>query len=136
MLFGKANGGFVTGHNVWIDPSGESGLYVGDADSGNLTVGGWITAQTGTNVKAGSKFVMQEGFTNSRMGVVALSGGGLATVNSTIVNTNSRIFLTTQVSGGTPGAVRVHARGAGWFQIKSTSTTDTSQVAWMIVDPN
>lgn len=138
MLMGRANGGFVYGHNTWIDPSGESGLYVGDADSGNLTVGGWVTAQTGTLIKPGSRVVIQEGSNNSKMGMVTLAGGLSPVINNSTVSSTSRIFLTTQVPGitGTPGAVRVHARGAGWFQIKSTTDNDTSQVAWMIVDPN
>jgi hypothetical protein len=62
--------------------------------------------------------------------------GGTVTVNNTLVTANSRIFLTTQVTGGTVGSPYISARTASTsFTITSTSGTDTSTVAWMIVEP-
>jgi hypothetical protein len=70
-----------------------------------------------------------------RVGTATLAAGTV-TVSTTAVTANSRIFLTAQTTGGTPGALRVSARTAGTsFTITSTSGTDTSQVAWMIVEP-
>ena len=70
---------------------------------------------------------------------------GTVTVSTTKVTTNSRIFLTTQTLSGTEyGTVRVSARSAATsFAITSyrgnnTTTVasgDTSNVAWMIVEP-
>jgi hypothetical protein len=73
--------------------------------------------------------------TNARMGVATLTAGA-ATVANTTVTANTRIFLTSQVDGGTPGFLRVSTRTAGTsFTITSSSGTDTSQVAWLLVEP-
>ena len=81
----------------------------------------------GLNVKEGA---------NARMGAVALAGG-TATVATTEVSASSRVFLTSQVDGGTPGFLRVSSRTAATsFVITSSSGTDTSTVAWMIVEPS
>lgn len=73
---------------------------------------------------------------NARMGVATLSGGTVV-VSTNKVTANSRIFLTAQSPGGTPGAVYVSARTAGTsFTITSTSGTDTSVVAWHIIEPS
>lgn len=83
---------------------------------------------------AGNELKIKEG-SNASMGTAILAGG-TATVNTTLVTANSRIFLTAQSTGGTPGALRVSARTPGTsFVITSTSATDTSTVAWHIVEP-
>jgi hypothetical protein len=62
--------------------------------------------------------------------------GGTVVVNTPSVTANSRIILTANVTGGTPGALYVSARSAGAsFTITSTSGTDTSTVAWMLFEP-
>lgn len=61
---------------------------------------------------------------------------GTVTVSNVKVTANSRIFLTSQVDGGTPGFLRVSGRSAGVsFTITSSSGTDTSTVAWLIIEP-
>jgi hypothetical protein len=71
----------------------------------------------------------------STMGAATLVAGA-ATVSSAQVLATSRIFLTSQVDGGTPGWLRVSARvNATSFTITSSSATDTSTVAWLIVNP-
>lgn len=136
MRFSRAPGGFVAGHNLWLDTPGTSGVYIGDGDSGKLTVGGIIQSKSGFNLAQGAKMVVTEGGTASRMGAVTLSCGTV-TVNTTAVKANSRIFLTSQQSGGTPGVVGVSARVNGTsFTITSSSATDTSNIAWFIVDPS
>jgi hypothetical protein len=73
---------------------------------------------------------------NKRMGVATLVAGTV-TVNTTAVAANSRIFLTINTPGGTVGAVYISARTAGTsFAITSTSATDTSTVAWLILSPS
>lgn len=71
---------------------------------------------------------------NSKLGTAVLVGGTV-TVANTSVTTNSRIFLTSQVNGGTPGFLRIGAiTAATSFVITSSSVTDTSTVAWFIVE--
>lgn len=72
---------------------------------------------------------------NKRMGTATLTAGA-ATVNTTSVTANSRIFLTSNTDGGVVGFLRVSAISAGTsFTITSSSGTDTSTVAWLIVEP-
>lgn len=83
---------------------------------------------------AGRGLMVAEG-SNAKMGTVALTAGA-ATVSTTAVTANSRIFLTNQALGGTAGFLRVSARTAGTsFTITSSSGTDTSTIAWMLVEP-
>ncbi|MFJ3812586.1 hypothetical protein ACIPWE_40285 [Streptomyces sp. NPDC090073] len=83
---------------------------------------------------AGGRLLVKEG-TNAGMGLATLVAGTV-TVNTTAVTANTRVFLTAQSTGGTAGAVRVSARVAGTsFTITSTSGTDTSTVAWLLVEP-
>jgi hypothetical protein len=73
--------------------------------------------------------------TNAKSGVATLTAGA-ATVANTSVTSSSRIQLTSNADGGTPGWLRVSARSAGTsFTITSSSATDTSSVAWFIVEP-
>jgi soluble P-type ATPase len=79
--------------------------------------------------------VKELGAGDDRQGLIALSGGTI-TVPTTAVTTTSRIFLTSNVVGGTPGALYVSARTPGTsFNITSTSGADTSSVAWIISEP-
>jgi hypothetical protein len=98
--------------------SGQFSVFGGD-----LVIG---TAGQGMKVKEG---------TNASMGTTTLVAGTVV-VNTTRVTANSRVFLTAQTSGAGAGALRVSARTAGTsFTITSTSGTDTSQVAWLILEP-
>jgi hypothetical protein len=92
------------------------------AAAGDLLVG---TAGKGLQVKGGS---------NAKIGTAVLVAGA-KTVSTTAVTANSRIFITSNVDGGTPGSLRVSAKVNGTsFTITSSSGTDTSTVAWMIVE--
>lgn len=83
---------------------------------------------------AGGGLAVKEG-TNARSGVATLVGG-TATVSNTSVTATTRIQLTSNADGGTPGWLRVSARTAGTsFTITSSSGTDTSTVAWFLVEP-
>lgn len=94
-----------------------------EVNTGNLQI---QTAGKGLQVKEGS---------NAKMGTAVLVGGTV-TVNNTSVTANSRIMLTVQTTGGTVGSPYVSARTAGTsFTITSTSGTDTSTVAYLIIEP-
>lgn len=83
---------------------------------------------------AGKGLKVKEG-TNAKMGTAVLVAGTV-TVSTTAVTANSRIFLTNQAAGGTPGFLRVGTKTAGTsFTIVSSSNTDTSTIAWFIVEP-
>lgn len=116
-------------HYAALFRSGRVGIGTA-TPSDPLTVNGNVSLIT-----AGSGLEVAEG-SNATMGIATLSAGAV-TVNTTKVTANSRIFLTGNVDGGTPGWVRVSARSAGTsFTITSSSGTDTSQVAWIIIEPN
>lgn len=83
---------------------------------------------------AGKSIKIKEG-TNAKMGTAVLAAGTVV-VSTTAVASNSRIILTSNTDGGTPGWLRVSARTANTsFTITSSSATDTSTVAWIIFDP-
>src|SRR5262252_2869282 len=65
----------------------------------------------------------------------AVLAAGTNTVSNTGITANSRIMLTSQVDGGTPGFVRVSARVVGTsFTITSSSGTDTSTIGFEIFE--
>jgi hypothetical protein len=139
----------VTSKGVVSAPGGQS--VEGDqAVGGNLTVDGYTALQAGQadgtwnlwsgtpnalNLgTAGGGVAVKEG-TDARMGVATLVGGTVTVANES-VTADTRIFLTAQNTGGTPGALRVSARVAGTsFTITSSSGADTSTVAWLLVEP-
>lgn len=83
---------------------------------------------------AGGGLAVKEG-TNARSGTATLVGGTV-TVANTSVTATTRIQVTSNADGGTPGWLRVSARTAGTsFTITSSSGTDTSTVAWFLVEP-
>lgn len=85
---------------------------------------------------AGKGLKIKEG-SNARMGTATLSGGTIV-VSNTSVTANSRIFLTKQETGTLValGSLRVSARTAATsFTISSDNAIDTSDVAWMIIEP-
>lgn len=84
----------------------------------------------------GKGIYVKEG-TNATMGIATLVAGTV-TVNTTKVTANSRIFLTRQTNAGTVGgSVDVTARTAGTsFTITSGNALDTSDVAWIIIEPS
>lgn len=101
-----------------------SPVFTGDVNvsTGNLLIS---TLGKGPQIKTG---------TNSKIGTAVLVAGTKLVANSS-VTANSLIFLTSQVDGGTPGAVRISAKVVGTsFTITSLSALDTSTVAWMIVE--
>lgn len=97
--------------------------------------GAGIVTSTGSIdiTTAGSGLKVAEG-SNAKQGIVTLTGT-TTVVSNTSVTANSRIFLTSQVDGGTPGWIRVSTRTAGTsFTITSSSSTDASVVAYQIFE--
>lgn len=83
------------------------------------------TAGNGLQIKSGA---------NCRTGTVALVLG-VATVANTTITANTSIFLTSQADGGGIGSLRITAKTvATSFVITSSSLTDTSTVAWLLVE--
>lgn len=100
-----------------------------DSSPADFTVGGNLIASV-----AGKGLRVKEG-SNAKMGVATLVAGS-SVVSNTSVTATSRIFLTSQADGGTPGFLRVSARTASTsFTITSSNGADTSTVAWMLVEP-
>lgn len=92
-----------------------------------------------TDVKlgtAGNGLYVKEG-TNATMGTGTLSGG-TATISTTKVTANSRIFLTDAGGGvlANIGSLYVSARSVGAsFTVTSNNALDTSNFYWLIVEP-
>lgn len=95
-------------------------LGIQSADLAVQTVGKGLQVAEGTNAKQGTAVLV----------------GGVKVVATTAVTANSRIFLTSQVDGGTPNFLRVSTRTPGVsFTIQSGGASDTSTVAWEIFEP-
>lgn len=104
-------------------------LARGAANRLDLTTGDFRIASIGRGLQ------VAEG-SNAKMGTATLNGTTNVVVATTAVTANSRIFLTTQASSATYGAPVVVSRVAGTsFTIKSTTASDTSTVAWLMVEP-
>ena len=85
---------------------------------------------------AGDGLAIKEG-SNATMGVATLVAGTV-TVSTTKVTANSRIFLSVETLGTVTiaTAVAVTGRSAGTsFDITSSDVLDTSDIAWLIVEP-
>lgn len=114
--------------NLWEMKRGGTLYHYGDRFGSLFSIGNiQVTAAgAGLRVKEGS---------NAKQGTAVLVAGSVV-VSNTAVTATSRIFLTSQVDGGTPGFVRVSARTAATsFTITSSSATDTSTVAYEIFEP-
>lgn len=84
------------------------------------------TAGRGLQIKEGA---------NARMGTLTLTGATPVVVANTSVTANTRIFLTANAAGGTPGHFWVSARSAGVSFSVTGTAGDTSTVAYLLVEP-
>lgn len=90
-----------------------------------------------TFTTVGKGIRMKEG-TNARAGIATLAAGTV-TIATTAVTAISRVHLTNQTLGTVtaPSALGVSARTAGTsFTVLASQATDTSTVAWVIVEPS
>lgn len=119
-----AMSGVIAITNAGVTSFAAAPTFTGDvtASTGNVlisTIGKGLQVKTGTNAKIGTSVLVS----------------GTVTVSNTSVTANSRIFLTSNVDGGTVGFLRVSAKTAGTsFVITSSSALDTSTVAWVIIE--
>lgn len=130
-----ANANITGNENTWIGTRSGPGTTTQLSNSIAIGVDAVVSANdTWVVGKLGTKQAIAEG-TNACMGLATLVAG-VATVNTNKVTANSRIFLTTNVPGGTVGTPYVWQRTPGTsFTISSTTALDTSSVAWEIKEP-
>lgn len=95
--------------------------FVGDATAGAITL---PTAGGGVSIKSGA---------NARCGTAVLAAGTI-TVANTSVTANTRVMVTVQTPGGTQGFISTSKVNATSFTVTSTSATETSTVAWELVE--
>lgn len=122
-----ATNGNTTSPSLIIQDNTTTSFSVADGGDTNVAIGQLLisTAGKGLSVKEGS---------NAKMGQATLSTGTV-TVSTTAVTTNSRIFLTTGVAGGTLGVLSVGTITNGTsFVINSSSPADSSTVNWIIIE--
>ncbi len=134
-----ATGGTITGSlTVGADLQVDNNMSC----TNDLSVGGVTTATGITTTQdgiimatVGTGLSIKEGV-NAKMGTGTLNGATEVTISTTAVSATSRVFLSIQVPHGTPvGSIYVSSRVAGTsFGVKGTAL-DTSDFAWMIVDP-
>jgi hypothetical protein len=83
---------------------------------------------------AGGGLAVKEG-TSARMGTLVLTGATPVVVANTSVSALTRILLTTNTPGGTPGFCWVSARTAGTSFSVTGTAGDTSTVAYLLIEP-
>ena len=114
-----------------------SGNVLASDASGNLTLQAnpvLAAANTFTGVNTFSQSIQVPEGSNAYMGTIAVNGVTAVTVATTAITANSRIFLTINAPGGTPGSPYVFSQSVGtYFQLKSQAS-DTSTVAWLIIN--
>lgn len=91
---------------------------------GTLKTDGIFVMGGGVSVKEGA---------NARMGTATLVGGTV-TVSNTSVTANTRILCFRQAAGGTLGHLTSTRSAGASFTISSSSGSETSTVAWMLVE--
>lgn len=117
-----------------------TGIYSTGADTLDFSTGGTnrleITSTGEVTIQTVGKGISIKTGTNARMGKSVLVAGTVI-VSTTAVTANSHIFLTSNSSGGTIGDIDVTNITAGTsFTITSSSSLDTSTVAWIIFEPS
>ncbi|WP_309049289.1 glycosyl hydrolase family 28-related protein [Streptomyces sp.] len=119
------------------------------AAAGNFTVGGYFATTSGQSDGqwniwsptakalnlggAGGGIAIAEG-ANARMGVATLAAGTV-TVANTSVTATTRVAVFRQAAGGTLGHLSATVNAGVGFTITSNSATDTSTVAWLLLEP-
>lgn len=102
---------FASGVPVTISDTTASALAFGAA-------GGGVSIKSGTNARCGTATLV----------------AGTVTVSNTSVTANTRVMCTVQAPGGTQGFISTSKVNATSFTITSTSGTETSVVAWELVE--
>jgi len=101
----------------------------------SATLTGSITADGIVLPAAGDGISIKTG-TNATMGRATCNGVTEVTVATTKVTATSNIFLTEQVPAGTVGGIYyVSSRSAGVSFGMKCAASDTSSVAWLLIEP-
>lgn len=120
----------ASGYQEWSDGTTNPDVNLYRRSAGQLATDSDVVINA-----AGKGLRIKEGGAGAKMGAVNLVGGTVV-VNTTAITNTSRVFLTNQGQVGTAGILRMSAKTAGTsFTITSSSATDASLVAWMIVEP-
>jgi hypothetical protein len=122
---------------VFVAPGSIAATTTLTATLGNITAtnGNLVLGTAGNKIISTSVGNALAAGANS-FGTVPLTGGA-AIVSTTAVTATSLIFLTSQALGtvAAPSALAVTAKSAGVsFTITASQATDTSTIAWMIVN--
>lgn len=136
----------VTGTTNQITASPTTGAVVLSTPAtfiapGTIESTGILTADSDIKFSVAGKhlFSKESGAGDDCSGVAVLVAGTATITTSCVPATtaNSRILVTSQIDGGTPGWVRVSAKVASTsFDITSSSVLDTSTVGWLILEKN
>jgi len=121
----------------WTYSNATQGTFFGTSGATNLDLGANGTPYMSIVGSSGKLVFGPSGTQTTRIkhGTCTLVAG-VCTVSDASVTASSRILLTSQLDGGTPGWLRVSARSAGVsFSVTSSSAADTSTVAYSIVEP-
>jgi hypothetical protein len=140
---GQVNGNLTATGTITSSPAGVLDLGP-DVNAYRLGAGQLATDNTFTLFGAGAKaldvatvgagLAVAEG-SNARMGTLTLNGATPVVVANASITANTRIFLTANAPGGTPGHFWVSARSAGVSFSVTGTAGDTSTVAYLLVEP-
>jgi hypothetical protein len=114
-----------------------SGNVLASDANGNLTLQAnpvLAAANTFTGVNTFSQSIQVPEGTNAYMGTVAVNGTAAITVATTAISANSRIFMTINAPGGTPGSPYVFSQSVATNFVIKSQASDTSTVAWLIIN--
>lgn len=128
------------GSGIYFNSSTTIGTeFIQSSASGLLDLSASTAVNANSDLKittVGKGLYIKEG-ANATSGVATLSAGTVV-VSTTKVTASSRIYLTVQSLGtvavATPIAVTARSAGTS-FTISSSAVTDTSTVAWLIIEP-
>ncbi len=130
----------ASGPTIYLWNDGHVGIGAGASSTVPFQINAAATVVTihGANLtldSVGTGITIKEG-SGGRMGTATLVGGTAVVSNST-VTANTRIFLTSDAPGGTPGWLSISTRTASTsFTILSSNALDTSTVSWLLVEPS
>ena len=109
--------------------TGIAGSKINPAFTANVTIAGNLSLTS-----AGNELKIKEG-ANASMGT-ALLQGGTAVVSNTLISADTRVFLQNISLGGTAGVLYVSNVTSGTsFYIRSTISTDSSKVCYLLIEP-
>lgn len=95
---------------------------------------GIVQCQTDFDISTPGKGLKVAEGTNSRLGTATMVGGTVTIANTSVV-ASTRVLFQRSVAAGTLGHLSRTISVGTSFTINSSSNLDTSQIAWMLVDP-